>query len=121
MTGTYILNGQTPEHIKDIVEWGRWFETADLTVAETKVGKVTVSTVFLGLDHSFGGGTPILFETMILGGKEHGYQERYASLEESMIGHERAVVLARQANNRLQWTLRRIGAWLKDRLFGSRH
>ena len=93
MTGTYILNGQTPEPIKDIVEWGRWFETADRTVAETKVGKLEVSTVFLGLDHSFGGGTPILFETNIFGGEE--YQERYATWEEAEVGHKEAVKIAK--------------------------
>jgi hypothetical protein len=57
---------------------------------------ITVSTVWLGLDHSFYGslyGAPILiFETMIFGHEEFdGYQERYSTLEEAKEGHKRAV------------------------------
>lgn len=45
-----------------------------------------VSTVFLGLDHSFDqGGEPIVFETMIFG-SEHEYAERYKTYEEAMAG-----------------------------------
>jgi hypothetical protein len=46
-------------------------ETADRRVFYTEVGEYYVSTMFLGLDHSFGrfigggDGVPILFETMI--------------------------------------------------------
>lgn len=48
---------------------------------------IEVSTVFLGLDHSFNGGQPILFETMIFGGDEDGYQDRYYTWDEAVIGH----------------------------------
>ena len=40
---------------------------------------------------------------MIFGGKEDGYQKRYLSLEESMIGHELAVERARNSN--VLWSL----------------
>ena len=56
---------------------------------------MSVSTVFLGLDHSFGGGTPILFETMIFGGEYDDYQERYHTLEEAQVGHEKAISLVK--------------------------
>ena len=46
-----------------------------------------VSTVFLGLDHAFDGGTPLLFETMIFGGEHDEYQERYATWDEAEAGH----------------------------------
>ena len=42
-----------------------WLQTADTRVAETHVGDYWISTVFLGLDHSFHHGPPVLFETMI--------------------------------------------------------
>jgi hypothetical protein len=58
-------------------------------------GGVNVSTVFLAIDHSFNGGTPVLFETMIFGGEHDGYQERYTSFEEAVKGHEVAVKLVR--------------------------
>ena len=91
----YILEGKIPKPIDDILEWGRQFETADRRVANTQLGNARVSTVFLGLDHSFGGGTPILFETMIFGGKYNDYQERYTTWEEAEAGHLRAVKLAK--------------------------
>ena len=47
-------------------------------------GEVEVSTVFLGIDHQFGYGKPLLFETMIFGGKNDGYQTRYSTWEEAV-------------------------------------
>jgi len=81
MSDHYLLIGQTPvpvepcdpytpEGIAGLIQWGREFETTDRRVAFTKVlGLCYVSTVFLGLDHSFarmmgGDGPPILFESM---------------------------------------------------------
>lgn len=77
------------------MEWAHWFETADRHVARDKIGRVSVSTVFLGLDHSFGGGTPILWETMIFGGEHDGYQERYSSRADALRGHASAVTLVK--------------------------
>lgn len=54
---------------------------------------VRVSTIFLGTNHAFFGGTPILFETMIFGGEHDEYQERYATWEEAEAGHQRAIDL----------------------------
>ncbi len=71
MPGHYILIGQTPVPCEDVLEWGRWLQTANRRVRLTRVGPYFVSTVFLGLDHSFGAmfgreaGPPILFETMV--------------------------------------------------------
>ena len=54
---------------------------------------ILVSTVFLGFDHGFldDNGPPILFETMIFGGKHDQYQERYTTWDDAVAGHERAV------------------------------
>lgn len=66
MNYRYILVGQTPVPCEDLLEWGHWFETAERRVALTFVGDYEISTVFLGLDHSFlNRGEPLLFETMI--------------------------------------------------------
>jgi hypothetical protein len=64
-------------------------------VAKATVSGADVSTVFLGLDHSFGHGPPLLFETMIFGGERDQYQERYSTLQDAMDGHDRAVELAK--------------------------
>jgi len=93
MNGKYILEGKKPKLVEDALEWARWFETADRHVAQTILPSgVRVSTVFLGLDHSFCDGEPILFETMVFGKcKYDEYQERYSTYEEAEIGHARIV------------------------------
>lgn len=96
MSGRYTMdeNGDVrPE--TDLIKWARSFERANRRVAQTSVGDVRVSTVFLGLDHSFGNGPPILFETMIFGGAHDQYQERYTTRDEAMVGHDKAVTLAK--------------------------
>jgi hypothetical protein len=97
VSGKYILVDGQPRRCDDVRAWARWFETADTDriVAKTSEGDVEVSTVFLALDHNFGGGEPLLYETMIFGGPHDGYQERYASREEAERGHLSAVALAR--------------------------
>ncbi|KKL94572.1 hypothetical protein LCGC14_1863300, partial [marine sediment metagenome] len=95
VTTKYILEGKTPKPVDNILEWCNWFETADRKVSFTKMWLgVEVSTVFLGLDHSFGRGAPILFETMIFGGKQDQYQERYYTWEEAEVGHRQVCILS---------------------------
>lgn len=89
----YILKGKKVVEETDLLKWGKWFETANRHVANDKIGNVQVSTVFLGLDHSFGTGKPLLFETMIFGGKHDGYQDRYTTWEEAEKGHKKALTL----------------------------
>jgi len=84
----YILVGKEPKQINDILEWARQFETSNRIVEETQIGDVKVSTVFLGIDHAFIGGEPLLFETMIFGGEEDGYQNRYSTWDEAVKGHQ---------------------------------
>jgi hypothetical protein len=61
-------------------------------VAETRTDNGYVSTVWLGLDHSYGRGkNPIIFETMVFGGPLDREQERYCTEEEALKGHEAMV------------------------------
>lgn len=98
MSDKFILgpDGKTPVPC-DLMTWARFFQTnndAKIVKQET-VNDARVSTVFLGLDHRFGGdGPPILWETMIFGGKHDDYQERYSSYEDAVAGHAKAVELA---------------------------
>lgn len=94
MNGRYKLVGRRPVPVKDPLEWARWFETGDRRVAHTSVGAISVSTVFLGLDHNFlGRGDPLLFETMVFGGPLNLEQERYSTWEDAERGH--AAMVAR--------------------------
>lgn len=90
----YILDDKTPIECPDIIEWGKWFEKAERHVAKTEAGDVKVSTVFLGLDHSFGEGPPLLFETMIFGGDHDEEMWRYSTWDEAEQGHESACKVA---------------------------
>lgn len=75
--GRYILN-ENHEAVAcpDLMKWASWIEAGTKRVRLTRVGPYFVSTVFLGLDHSFGRysgqpHTPILFETMAWIEREH--------------------------------------------------
>ena len=67
-------------------------------VAKDQVGKYRISTLFLGLDHSFRrGGPPLIFETMIFEGDGWTdlYVDRYSTWKEAEEGHKKAVGLAK--------------------------
>ena len=93
MSDKYILDGHEAKPAT-LEEWAQWYETADCHVAKDDVSdEIRVSTVFLGLNHRFGKGTPILFETMIFGGEHDQYQERYETWEQAEAGHKVALAL----------------------------
>ncbi len=81
----YILDGHKAVVCSDILTWAKWFEANNKNrhVADEKIGDVRVSTVFLGLDHSFGDGPPLLFETMIFGGPLDQEQDRCTTWDEA--------------------------------------
>ena len=89
MNNKYILKGHIPILEPDLLTWAKWFETADRKVANDIFDNVRVSTVFLGLDHSFLSGKPLLFETMVFGGDFDGEQKKYSTWEEAEKGHKK--------------------------------
>jgi hypothetical protein len=113
----YILEGDTPVPVNDLLEWGRWFDDYHKRiVARTYLSRVgdelptddllmrpadttaMVSTVFLGTDHGYRWLThvkspPILFETMIEvdGAGFLAPQWRYATAAQARATHARIV------------------------------
>lgn len=80
---------------KNIEDWAFHWDDSHRQIACSGNQNIYISTVFLGMDHNFDGdGPPILFETMIFGGENDGYQVRYATYDEAMVGHKVAVALA---------------------------
>ena len=81
MSDWYELIGQTPVRIEgDIFTKARTFENADRRVALTKLFDLcTISTVFLGLDHSWRFGPPLLFETMAFWEEDGGCEQQRCS------------------------------------------
>jgi hypothetical protein len=93
MSDRYILVGHTPVAEPDLLTWARWLETADRQVRDSMQGDVCVSTVFLGLDHSFSDhGPPVLFETMVFVNGSGSDCERYCTWDEAEAGHARWVM-----------------------------
>lgn len=109
--GMYVLINKEPVPITDTMKWAVSFEQRHeimqatgvdpWRVALTDVGDCYVSTVFLGLDHNyFGGGRPVLFETMIFHRKSVGeelmsWQDRCSTWDEAEAMHERGVAALR--------------------------
>jgi hypothetical protein len=71
----------------------QWPTGGDRRVALTEIGNLTVSTVHLVLEHGFGQGPPVIFETMIFGGGTHRdlWQMRYCTEAEAFTGHNATV------------------------------
>jgi hypothetical protein len=85
-------------------EWARQFEIANRRVGLTVVSdganpgrQYRVSTMFLGIDHNYSGGAPVLFETMVFAEGDDvdsnldEEQDRYTTEAEAVAGHVRWV------------------------------
>lgn len=96
----YILHGHEPEPCMNFLAWCMWFETADRRVERTDItDEADVSTVFLGLDHQWGDGPPLLFETMVFGGEHDQWQDRYSTWDQAQAGHDRVVAALRNGTD----------------------
>jgi hypothetical protein len=91
----YKLIGRLPVPCDDPQEWATWYGNSDnRRVAETQVGPLRISTIFLAIDHSFFDGPSMLFETMIFDDGDDSYQTRCETWDEAEAMHKRAVELA---------------------------
>lgn len=70
----------------------------DRVALDVLEGDIRISTVFLGMDHNYYGGPPLLYETMIFGGSHDEYQRRYSTRAEAVAGHKEALALAKEAS-----------------------
>lgn len=88
--------------------WNRWFKVFENRrvgmdiLNKGKENETLISTVFLGIDHNWYGGEPLLFETMIFGGKHDGYQNRTSSWQDAMSCHEYVLKLVKGEENETQ-------------------
>lgn len=83
-----------------VIQWAESFEQGDRDVARSRIGARIVSTVFLGCDLSLrNDGDPVLWETMVFGGRFNREQRRYGSEAEARAGHV-AMVRMVQARTR---------------------
>jgi hypothetical protein len=102
MSDWYRRDGSGPVDVTDPAfkelseEWHK-----NKTVRKTDVGDAMVSTVYLGLDHSYGEGPPLIFETMVFGGVLDQQQWRYSTEAQAIEGHARVIGLVEAAEDRL--------------------
>jgi len=88
----------TPVEAPDVITWAKWFQDAERHVAKETIGEAEVSTVFLGVDHNWGDGPPILWETMVFGGPLDQEQDRCSgSREQAEAMHAEMVAKVRQS------------------------
>ena len=100
----FILNDSRQTERACLLRWALFYEDIDnRRVAETTTKLFWISTVFLGLDHNWGKGPPILFESMVFTRDEHMHptlkrmvkddleQWRYSSWDDAVAGHEAMV------------------------------
>jgi hypothetical protein len=92
----YLLDkNKIPYKIMDINEqnlsamavWGINFNKKMRILQQNHRGKIFISTIFLGIDHSDITDEPVLFETMIFGGKHNHEQWRYITYKEAITNH----------------------------------
>lgn len=94
MSDYYDKDGRSIE----MMDWAQLFEDNGYKrIASDTVGDATISTVWMGLDHSFGFGPPLIFETMVFGGSLSDEMDRYPTLAEAETGHRAMVERVREA------------------------
>jgi hypothetical protein len=92
-TGYYDRQGNELDRAGMVGAFG---SIEDRRVDRTQVdADVSVSTVHLVLDHSFGDGPPLIFETMVFGGDHDQDCWRYSTEEQARAGHAAAVAWVR--------------------------
>lgn len=101
----YIIDDDTKQirHPVNLDEYIQWCEQhcdviggVSVRIAYSELAPdVDVSTIFMTLDHSFGFGPPVLYETIVFGGPLNLYRRRYHTEEEALRGHEQTVAMLR--------------------------
>lgn len=93
--GLYTLNAQgEPIPEPDIDKWAGWITDAreQRRVGREAVGDSIINTTFLGVDHAWIPGPPVLWETMVFGGpSDHESTRCGGSREQAEAMHARMV------------------------------
>jgi len=78
-----------------LLEWAHENSRSDRHIGDETIGDLRVSTVFLGMDHNWGEGEPILFETIIFKNEVSLFEERYCTETQARQGHQEAIERAK--------------------------
>lgn len=118
--GFYILVNYKLVRV-GLLEWAMWLEDDNnRSIEYTKISDTNVSTVFFGIDHNFCFDDlvthrPILFESMVFGGRLNGFQWRYSTLGEAKQGHYALVEAVREGRDpQMSWGQEGFWNWFRD-------
>lgn len=97
----YILEDKKVVATDSLEEWSKWFEHSDRVINVTDVGLIgesIVSTVFLGLPAwPYNIKRPMVFETMVFGGKHDGDRLLASTYEEAVRKHQKMIKIVRKS------------------------
>lgn len=121
-----IRDGFILEKAVDLQEWADWFQKASETenswpnrfVMRTWIGSIFVSTVFLGINHRYGPGTPLIYETMVFLNWGNTYCRQCGTYREAVAQHRKALwLLPEMLMDKFRSEARRFfqGLWLTTR------
>lgn len=78
-------------------KWAELFESVEYRIiGSLEENDIHISTVWLGLDHNWGRGAPLIFETMIFGGPYDQRQWRWHTENEAEQAHQVIVTAFRE-------------------------
>jgi hypothetical protein len=96
----YKLDGHDTVRVETYEAWLDWFSThgAETRIRHKIVGKLRISTIFIGIDTRLGfGASPPLFETAVFGpNNTEADIRRSATYDEAIETHERFVAIAQR-------------------------
>jgi hypothetical protein len=102
MARYFILRGEMVVEEPDYSVWAEWYEALYEKVrciASDQLHHCTVSTDFLAMSMGLNtGAPPLIFETRVRGGWLDDESERYATLNEARLGHQRWLERIRAAD-----------------------
>lgn len=92
----YILQDRTPLPCNDLFRWGDWYAKADRQVADIMISGVRIRTMFIGINQQrLVDRPPLLFETMVYGGRFDLHRESCSTWVEAELQHQQVVDLVR--------------------------
>jgi hypothetical protein len=103
MMHCYVLVNHKPKRANSLKEWMDFLASPDCIVASTDIGRVNVTTAFMGIDlSSTSYGPPMFFKTEIFGGQYDGIADYTPTWGGAALAHEQRCDMLREAGSRKQ-------------------
>ena len=101
MMNCYVLVNHKPKRASSLKEWMDFLTSPDCIVASTDIGRVNVTTAFMGIDlSSTSYGPPMFFKTEIFGGSHDGVGDYTPTWGGAALAHEQRCDMLREAARR---------------------